>query len=363
MTRPHSARTPLRAEFSKLEVRSSTPLIGGVFPLQVASSGSPDPPFLAGGELLFVNARSAVAAVVELTAAERVWVPSYLCDSLYIAVSRPGVQVRFYPVGPGLRLVQSTWVDEVLHGDLVVVIAYFGFRTNESCVASLRERGARVLEDAAQALLTEGVGTGADFVVYSPRKFLGVPDGGILASKAPLDTLSLPLEPPPHDWWSIALSAVTLRREYDRIGGDRRWVDLFQQSETEAPIGPYAMSELSRNLLLNGFDYPEIARKRVENYRVLSERLAELAIFPELPDSAVPLGFPIRLPNRDRVRLRLFREEIYPPVHWRLEGIVPTEYHESHRLADEIMTLPCDQRYDSADMERLSAAVCAGVRR
>jgi len=85
--------------------------------------------------------------------------------------------------------------------------------------------------------------------------------------------------------------------------------------------------------------------------------LSHVGIFPELPSQVVPLGFPIRLKNRDAVRQRLFNHDIYPPVHWLIQRIVPSEFRDSHRLAAEIMTLPCDQRYDSEDMHRMAQLI------
>ncbi len=51
--------------------------------------------------------------------------------------------------------------------------------------------------------------------------------------------------------------------------------------------------------------------------------------------------------------------EIYPAVHWPIADVVPPEFETSHRLAGEIMTLPCDQRYDRSDMERILARMRA----
>jgi dTDP-4-amino-4,6-dideoxygalactose transaminase len=158
------------------------------------------------------------------------------------------------------------------------------------------------------------------------------------------------------------LAASLLRREFDLAGGERGWFELFQKSESDAPLGPYAMTELSRLLLLHSFDYLAIGRQRTRNHRLLTERLRDLALLPELPDDVVPFGFPIRVKDRDRVRHALFRHHIYPPVHGNLEGVVAEKFSESHRLATSLMTLPCDQRFDSSDMERMAALVRTEIR-
>ena len=85
--------------------------------------------------------------------------------------------------------------------------------------------------------------------------------------------------------------------------------------------------------------------------------LPGLALFVELPAGVVPLGFPIRLAARDRVRQALIEERIYPPTHWPLDGVIPETFAASHALAAHILTLPCDQRYARDDMERMVSAV------
>ena len=262
--------------------------------------------------------------------------------------------VRFYEVNYDLAVPSFTWLDQVQQGDLVILINFFGFGCDSACAVQARERGALVLEDASQALLSRNVGQFSDFVVYSPRKFVGVPDGGILCINRDAHFRGIDLETPPSGWWLSALSASLLRREFDIHGGTRQWFELFQKTEPHSPIGPFAMSELSRVLLLNSFDYPTIVHRRVDNYLTLADKLGSLALFSHLPDQTVPLGFPIRTKERDRIRQALYAHEIYPPVHWMIQGAVPEEYSDSHRVASEIMTLPCDQRYGKHDMDRIA---------
>ena len=104
-----------------------------------------------------------------------------------------------------------------------------------------------------------------------------------------------------------------------------------------------------------------IARRRRENYALLADRLASVALFPTLSDGVVPLGFPIVVEERDRVRQALFAEEIYPPVHWDLEDVVPVAYSGSHWLSRHVMMLPCDQRYGPEVMEHVAERCAAAL--
>ncbi len=66
------------------------------------------------------------------------------------------------------------------------------------------------------------------------------------------------------------LEAAINRREFDQNGSDRRWYRLFREADAATPIGYFAMSDLSRKLLFNGFEYTEIIRRRIENYSIFT---------------------------------------------------------------------------------------------
>jgi len=339
-----------------MRMLSPTPsrIIGGMFGFdEIPIPFGPTPPFLSDNTVLLANARSGIALLTEHLAPANVWMPSYFCGHVLKIIAARAAALRFYEVNYDLALTSWTWIDNVQQNDLVVVADYFGFPCDSQFFGRVRERGAWVLEDACQALLTEGVGRQADFVLFSPRKFLGVADGGILSINRGVAPETLRLEQPPAEWWLKAFSALVLRREFDLHGGERRWFELFRETDSEGPVGPYAMSEITRLLLQHGFDYTMIAQQRIDNYRTLLGSLKDVALFPTLPAGVVPLGFPIRVQNRDHVRQALFNQEMYPPVHWPIKGVIPETFTDSHRLETVIMTLPCDQRYGSDDMERM----------
>ena len=334
-------------------------LMGGAFGLPSASlpnvpvqRAAPD--FLARSAGHLVNARSGFWLLGKALLPRWVWLPSYLCSAIVDGFRAAGCRVEFFPVNAGLVCADDSWLVRVAPGDCVVRIHYFGFVNDDPVFPAARARGALLIDDAAQALLTRGVGQQADALVFSPRKFVGVPDGACMVPLAGLTLAIPPLEAPPTEWWRQMLTATEVRRDFDCGASKGTGFELFQAAEHSAPIGPYAMSEFSRRLLESGFDYTDVAEARRRNYTFLLERLGEFAVFPALPAGVVPLGFPVMLAERDRVRRALFREQIFPPVHWRLAGTVPEEFAESHRFSNRMMTLPCDQRYALDDMHRMA---------
>lgn len=300
----------------------------------------------------FLSVRCALRALVHALRPRSAWLPSYLCPALLEPFRSSGVEVRFYGVDEHLRVASCGWLKEVRRGDFVIVVHYFGVPHSSFPAEAAKRRGGYVIEDSSQALFLPQQFEESMCVLYSPRKFLGVPDGGVLASKGEIGTESLALEPPPSEWWTAALAMVLQRRDFDLTGRPSGWYSRFQHVESSFPLGLYRSSGLSRALLNCGVDYEAIRTRRRANYEALLGMLGEHALFPENPEQAVPLGFPVRIEAvvRDRVLGGLHAERVYAPVHWRIDGAVPSSFHHSHTLALSSLTLVCDQRYSPEDM-------------
>jgi len=335
-------------------INKTNAMIGGLFGLECQETPKEvTPPFISGRDLFLVNGRSGIWLLVNRLRPPHVWMPSYLCHTMLSGIDRNITDLRLYEVDYELKVRSNEWISEVTSGDLVIFIDYFGFPHDHQLAKQVKAKDAWVLEDACQALLSDQWGSASDFVLFSLRKWIGVPDGGILRvpENFPLSNISLNASPP--TWWLKALLVVIRRREFDDGLPTREWFKLFREVENTAPIGPYAMSELSR-VIFEHFDYSEAADRRIRNYQTLLDELSDYAICPPIKQGVVPLGFPVRVKNRDGVREQLFQHEIYPPVHWLLDGVVPLRCVDSHRLSSQIMTLPCDQRYRHEDMERIA---------
>ena len=337
-------------------------IIGGMFGLPetvvpALSGKTVDWMFLKDSNLFLVNARSGIAVLIDLLKPVNIWMPSYLCPTMIEAVNQKKTNLRLYGIDYDLQIPSVSWIEQIHIGDIVVLIDYFGFPLDSNIAILAKKHGGLILEDACQALLCEHVGQYADFILFSPRKFIGVPDGGILVSCCDVTFDDVELDVTPMSWWLKMVEATINRREFDQYGGQRRWYQLFQETTKTMPCGHYAMSSLSRKLLLAAFEYSEIAQRRLENYSVLVSKLKDIALFPTLSKGTIPLGFPIRHSQRDMIREKLFQQQIYPPVHWPLDKITPEEFRGSRLLAKDIMTLPCDQRYDKIDMDRITQIV------
>jgi hypothetical protein len=315
------------------------------------------PGFLDGNPILLFNARSGIKLVIDQLKPKNVWLPSYLCPDILTAIDPKISGMVFYPINSQLKVTSHAFIESIQPGDLFLFIDYFSFPFDEEILRRIKSRGCWLFRDCNQALFHDWHEDICDFYLYCPRKFLGVPDGGILITKDPIQIKPPNLMSPDPAVLYLFLSALVLRREFDLYGGDRTWFEYFQQGEAQLTPSYTSMSDISLTLLKMGFDYEAIQIQRRINYQVLNRKLSQFAVHSDLPENITPLGFPIRIDHRDQVRHALFKKNIYPPIHWTLTGFVPEEFSESHQLSQEMMTLPCDQRYSEEDMTYLADTV------
>jgi dTDP-4-amino-4,6-dideoxygalactose transaminase len=113
-----------------------------------------------------------------------VWIPGYFCNASIAPLRELGVDLSFYPItSNGFPDVDTCLgMAKFNRPDIIVVVHYFGGPTPLNLVSKLaKDNSAWLVEDSAHVLQpTKGIGEYGDFVIYSPHKFLPIPDGAIL---------------------------------------------------------------------------------------------------------------------------------------------------------------------------------------
>lgn len=281
--------------------------------------------------LSVATGRSALAKALDAASQKaltgRAWLPSLCCASLAPVFLQRGFSISFYSTAPFIP-------PRLERGDVFLYIHFCGFpnRIAERALESLpEERLPIVVEDCVHALFTRGTGRFGDFVLYSFRKFLPVPDGGLLLSREPLDdTLSPPLER------FISLKTAGL------LSGSRR---LLEEGEEALDADDEAREpSVMGALLLDRLPWTHIPEARRRNYAFLAERLC----LQPLDDGTVPLGLPFRISaGKAELERRLRAAGFEPPLSWDAPRDAPSDE------ADRLVVLPCDERMEERELARL----------
>ena len=307
----------------------------------------------------FANARSALAALLSQERPSALWLPAFICPSVAVAAQHTATPIRYFPVDEALEP-DSAYLDAAARrGDMVLAVDYFGRAPG----AEFRRFVARrpdllFVEDAAQALDT-GAAAWANWRLHSPRNLVGVPYGGFLVPSAGFAAVARADGPngETHDEALAASRAAWLRFEDDTESDNGIWHLANQAREAAEAVTTRPMSRLSREVLTR-LDGEDIGRRRRANYQALASTLERVLFVPEIAPRHVPFGCVIRLDPavRAAVRQALIGAGIFPAVHWEVLPS-PPDFTVAHRLAAELLTLPCDQRYTPADMDRVAQVV------
>ena len=308
------------------------PAIGGYFELELQRAR----PFMYQGAQKYQSARSALLALLRAAKPKRVWMPYYICDVMLAPVRAFGAEICFYSLDKQLGIAD----DITLTGtDLLLYVNYFGVCLGQVEKVLARFNPSQVVMDFSQAFFTKPQNCLA--TIYSPRKFFGLPDGGLLFSQLAIDLPEAIDEG----------SENRTRHLIARLGGavELGYVDYKLAEATLNELEPKRMSQLTERIF-GAIDFDAVRARRNENYNTLHANLSQRnGLKIDLKDVNGPMCYPY-LSDSLLPRAALLADRIFIPTYWpdilsradipRFEG----------DLVNKIHALPCDQRYDKNDM-------------
>lgn len=311
--------------------------IGGYFQLE-RSKGS-GPTWLSTATP-FQSARSAMAAFISKREPDAIWAPFYICGVVNDLLQASGIPIHRYHLTEGRGVPRDV---DLGPADLLICVEYFGLSATAVNDAIGRFGVDRVLVDASQSFYYRP--PAGCTAVYSPRKFVGVPDGGLVVTPG-----CLSVEEPADE----TASAFRYRHLLTRSSGQvEEGYGQFQESEASLKgCPPRRMSNLTQEML-NSIDFDSVASRRITNYDILIHAFLGFAL-QTIPrqENVVPLCFPLMGVHADHLRPKLAEHRIFAPAYWPDAGI-PKSDRVANRLHRDTLYLPCDQRYGEIEMEKM----------
>ena len=271
---------------------------------------------------------------------EKLYIPYYTCPVVWKHLFFSG-KVYFYRIDKNLEIAED--IELGVH-DYIVANNYFGIKDQYMEELS-KKYGNHLIIDNAQAFFAPVIPN--TYAFYSPRKFFGVPDGGV----AYVANYANRVQCEEQDDSSNRLQHLQLRREKGAEAG----FATYQQNESKLDKLPMKLMSDYTHEVLRGIDYAEAIEKRRTNYKILHEVLGDVNELP-LPSEdsfACPMVYPF-IPNGGNTKLRkqLQEQRIYTATYWPILAKMNHDTFEE-RLAKKIMPLPIDQRYSEEDMQRI----------
>lgn len=278
------------------------------------------------------SGRNCLACLIETKGIKQIWMPSFLCASVFDLCGAYGVAVRRYAVDYNFMPVDL----DAAPNDYLYLVNYYGQITEEK-LRALKLRYRHLIVDNSQAYFSAPV-NGVD-TLYTCRKFFGVADGAVLfTDKPPAGRIE---------------RAESMRYMTHILGRFERTASEFYALSVEnnkrlagQPI--QRMSRITENLL-HGIDYEAVARRREDNYLFLHHTFGAINKL-DLQTPKGPFAYPLMIDEGARVRKALQARKIYVPMLWP-NVVSDSETTRTDRdLAENILPLPCDQRYGRDEM-------------
>lgn len=288
--------------------------------------------------VLLNSCRNALQYVLErLPKITKLWIPYFTCEVVLEPLKRQGVPYEFYHVNSNLELAQEMPLDK---NEYLVYTNYYGIK--DDYVKALATRyGDHLIIDNAQALFSAPI-TGSH-QVYSPRKFIGMPDGGLAVTPLKDDSASLPQDV-----------------SYDRCAHLLKRIDLhptqgyadFQKDDDSISGKPVSRMSLISQKIFESVNLESICQRRRENFKMLHDSLGSTnkLSMPDLQSFSCPLVYPYWT-HDGRLKKKLIANNIFVATYWPnvLEWTKQSDLE--YELASNVVCLPIDQRYGENEMK------------
>ena len=306
--------------------------IGGYFELELNNSGH-----YHNDALRLNTARNCFEYVLRIRHYKKVYIPYYTCEVMLEPINKLGLQYEFYQIN---ELLEPTVLPLLKSNESFLYTNYFGLK--QGCVKRLAANyGNQLIVDNSQAFFAKPI-DGID-TFYSARKFFGVADGAYLYTDKKMD---VKLE---QDVSYERMSHLLKRAD---IGAEAGYMDFRENDDSLCNQDIKRMSKLTESIL-SSIDYKTISQKRRLNYAFLNDALGESnLIHLNLDDESVPMIYPY-LTSDSTLKQKLIENKIFVATYWPNVFNWVTPNGIEYKLANCLVCIPVDQRYEDADMERI----------
>lgn len=302
--------------------------LGGYFELEL-----PRNPEYHAEAIALNSGRFALEYILRCRQYNKVYLPYFTCDSVLEPILKLGLAYQFYHIDNEYRITDEIALGE---GEALVYTNYWGLQDNY-CMKLASKYGKKLILDYTQAFYSKPI-AGID-TAYSCRKFFGVPDGGYLYTdaKAEFDI--------GQDESYTRMDSLIKRIDLSPEAG---YDDFHRVSAAFHDLPIRRMSNFTKRMM-QGIDYWKVAQRRLDNYHYLCKHLGGR----QLCYGEVPMVFPYESEQGQELRKKLIANKVFVAKYWpNVDEWAGAEATETW-MANHILPLPIDQRYDEEDMERI----------
>lgn len=308
--------------------------------------------------------RSAIDTVLKsvLTARKVALLPGFTCHAVVKPFVNNGYWVIPYSIKDNLEIDIEDLKQRVKQYQPSVILFhdYFGFDSNKTLrgsglIEKLQSDGIILMNDQTQSMFSSYPKINGNYFLGSIRKWMGIPDGAFLFGMGENDELE-----PDSELEEAKVSAMVFKHEFLFKETGTKYKVLSNYKKAEAILDSretaFGISNISRRLFSH-YDIELLKKKRIDNGSLLLSGLENNAHidcpFTLVEDGVVPFHVPILVKqHRKELQKYLAQNNVFATVIWGCpEEFVHQISESTKRIYDEILCIPCDQRYSMEDMK------------
>lgn len=292
--------------------------------------------------------------------------PAYICESMLEPFLVRGYDVIYFDIDINFSPVLSDVKSGMLKKpDVLLIMNWFGINCNDELVLLVRENSRDIvtIADRTHDFFNDEIYMNTDYAIASLRKWFPIPDGAIAINCKNKFENKLIFND--NEFYNKRKQAMLLKNEYLILGQQsikNEYRVLLAEAEkslqTKTPVG---MSSYS-NSLINNMNFIYMKKKRYENYYALDCMINKNYVQPMIntlqKNSDSLFCYPIiAYSKRDDLQKWLSDRGVYCPVLWPLPKEIYSKYEVPAYFSDNMLSVPCDQRYTTEDMEYVAEAI------
>lgn len=280
---------------------------------------------------LFCNARTCLSVILDNLSISKLYIPSYICNSLIDVIRKKNVAYEVYTIDLKFFPTENFELDS---SEFFLYVNYFGV-----CSINIRKLnniyGKQLVIDNSMAFFANN----NEYICFnSARKFFGVPDGAYI-------------------------SGIKVKHNFKKRKNNFNYhIKLRDNNRVFEGYNLYLNNEKRLNIIdekasfeslykLKHINYGYVIKRRLKNFKYLENNLRQYnCLIVDKCESDIPMSYPLLL-NKVIDRSLFHKKKFFIPNFW--DEMYYYDFNVNNFYIHNLLSLPVDQNCDIYNLKRL----------
>lgn len=316
------------------------------------------------GAMCLRSGRDALKVVAREFAPTTVLIPALACDSMILPFMMYGHEVKYYKLNKDYSIDMESLYSLIPNEDKTFQFLYMDYFGNKAIeddeLEKLRDSYSQLIfiEDRTHNILVKSqYAFKPDFTVASLRKWIDIPDGGLMWTDRKLKKKEYSED---LTFSEVRLRAQCMRNEFLQSGDESikteyrkifsTVTDMIDEEKLPGLMSQYAYERACHANL------KEVNGVRSRNAQILINELKEFT-FVQDKTGFGDVYVAALIENRDAVQKTLASMGIFCTIIWSLNDEQGAACEVAKYTEEHMLTIYCDQRYSVEDMKYIASCI------